>query len=102
MASSKRVDVKGECRLKGAILSKADLEGYTQEHVDHVGLVLVALQGQQHPFPPRRVKPAVESHVITDEDGVNLGLKQRCFYQEPVGSLVITVQKSYPAAGFNV
>lgn len=82
VASSEGVDVEGEGRLKGAVLCKADLEGYSQEHVHHVGLVLVALQGQQHPLSPRRVEPAVESHVITDEDGVDLRQKQRHFNEE--------------------
>ena len=36
-----------------------------------VGLVFVALQRQKHPLPPRRVEPAVEAHVIADEDAVH-------------------------------
>lgn len=66
------IDVESEDRLQGAVLCKADLEGYSQQHVDHVRLVLVALQRQQHPLSPRRVKPTVQSHVIADEDCVNL------------------------------
>ena len=72
MAATKRVDVKGERGLQGAVLGQADLQGYAQQHVDHVGLVLVALQRQQHPLPPRRVEPVVEAHVVADEDGVHL------------------------------
>lgn len=72
MAPSEGVDVESKDRLQGAVLCKADLEGYSQQHVDHVRLVLVALQRQQHPLSPRWVKPAVESHVIADEDCVNL------------------------------
>jgi len=72
VAPSKGVDVESEDRLQCAVLGMADLEGYSQQHVDHVGLVLVALQRQQHPLSPRGVKPAVESHVIADEDCVDL------------------------------
>lgn len=79
MASAKRVDVEGESRLQGAVLGQADLQGNAQQHVDHVGLVLVALQREQHPLPPRRVEPIVEAHVVADEDGVHL--------QAPVGAL---------------
>lgn len=34
-------------------------------------LVLVTLQGEKHPLTPRGVKPAVEAHVVADEDGVD-------------------------------
>lgn len=72
MTASKGVDIESEGRLQGAVLCKADLQGYSEKHVDHVGFVLVTFQRQQHSLPPRWVKPAVESHVIADEDGVNL------------------------------
>lgn len=77
VASSKRVDVKSESGLQGAVFCKADLKGYSQQHVDHVGLVFVALQRKQHPLSPRRVKPAVETHVVADENGMNLKDKHR-------------------------
>lgn len=72
VAPTERVDVEREGRFQGAVLRKADLQGDPQQHVDHVGLVLVAFQRQQHPFSPGRVEPAVESHVVADEDGVDL------------------------------
>lgn len=52
MAPAKRIDIECKGRLQGAILCKADLKGYSQQHVDHVGLILVALKRQQHPLPP--------------------------------------------------
>ena len=72
VAPAERIDVEGECWLQGAVLGKADLKRDSQQHVDHVGLVLVAFQRQQHPLPPGRVEPAVESHVVADEDGMHL------------------------------
>lgn len=45
------------------------------------GLVLVAFQGQEHPFPPGRVEPAVEAHIIADEDGMDL-YAPVCFLQQ--------------------
>lgn len=72
VAPAKRIDVESEDRFQGAVLCKADLERDAQQHVDHVGLVLVAFQCQQHPLSPGWVEPAVESHVVADEDGVDL------------------------------
>lgn len=72
MAAPERVDVESKDGLQGAVLGEADLEGDSQEHVNHVGLVLVAFQCQQHPLSPGRVEPAVESHVVADEDGMDL------------------------------
>lgn len=40
--------------------------------MDQAGLVLVALKSQEHPLAPRGVEPAVEAHVVADEDGVDL------------------------------
>lgn len=40
--------------------------------MDEVGLVLVALQGEQHALPPRWVEPAAQAHVVADVDGVDL------------------------------
>lgn len=72
VAPSKRVDVESKSRLKGAVFCKADLEGYSKQHVDHVGLVLVALQCQEHPLSPRWVKPAIKPHVIADKNSMDL------------------------------
>lgn len=39
--------------------------------MDQTGLVLVTFQGEQHPLPPGWVEPAVEAHVVADENGVD-------------------------------
>lgn len=49
--------------------------------MDQAGLVLVALKSQEHPLAPRGVEPAVEAHVIADEDGVDLNPPVRLLQQ---------------------
>lgn len=49
--------------------------------MDQAGLVLVALKSQEHPLAPRGVEPAVEAHVIADEDGVDLDPPVRLLQQ---------------------
>lgn len=51
--------------------------------MDQAGLVLVALKSQEHPLAPRGVKPAVEAHVIADENGVHLDPPVRLLQQIP-------------------
>lgn len=66
------VHIDGHDRLQGAVLSEADLQGQGQHHMYQPRLVLVTLQGEEHPLPPGRVKPAAQTHVIADKDGVYL------------------------------
>lgn len=40
--------------------------------MDQARLVLVALKSKEHPLAPRRIKPAVEAHVIADKNGMDL------------------------------
>lgn len=40
--------------------------------MDQAGLVLVTLKSKEHSLAPRRIKPAVEAHVIADENGMDL------------------------------
>lgn len=52
--------------------------------MDQARLVLVTLQGEKHPLAPGRVEPAVEAHVVADENGVDfdppVGLLQQVFH----------------------
>lgn len=72
VAAPKGVDIDGHDRLQGAVLGEADLQGQGQHHVHQPRLVLVALQGEQHALPPGRVKPAAQTHVVADKDGMHL------------------------------
>lgn len=58
--------------------------------MDQTGLVLVALQGEQHALPPGGVKPAVEAHVVADEDGVDF-YSSVCFLQQVLHLEVLQV-----------
>lgn len=66
------VDVDCRHGFQRAVLGGTDLERDPHQHMDEVGLVLVALQGEQHALPPRRVEPAAQADVIADVDGVDL------------------------------
>lgn len=52
--------------------------------MDQTGLVLVTLQGQEHPLSPGRIEPAIEAHVIADKDGMDfyssVGFLQQVFH----------------------
>lgn len=72
VTAPKRVDIDCRHGFQGAVLGGTDLERDPHQHVDEVGLVLVALEGEQHALPPRRVEPAAQTHVIADVDGVDL------------------------------
>lgn len=52
--------------------------------MDQAGLVLVTLQGQEHPLSPGRIEPAIETHVIADKDGMDfyssVGFLQQVFH----------------------
>lgn len=71
MTTTKWVDVDGQHRFQGAVFSKAYLQGDPEEHVNVAGFKLVALERQQHPLPPARVEPVVQSDVIAYKHGVN-------------------------------
>ena len=70
VAAPEGIDVNRQHGLQGAVLGVAYLEREAQQHVDAVGLELVALEREQHPLPPRRVEPGIEPHVVADEDAV--------------------------------
>lgn len=71
MTTSEWVDVDGQHRFQGAVFSKAYLQGDPQEHVNMAGFKLVALERQQHPFPPAGIEPVVQSDVVAYKHGVN-------------------------------
>lgn len=72
VTAAEGIDVNGRYRLKRGVLSGADLEGNTHQHVDEVGLVLVAFESEQHSLSPRRIEPASQTHIVADVDGVDL------------------------------
>lgn len=67
MAAAEGIHKQGQGWLQSAVSGEAKLEGDSKEHMDAVGLHPVALEGEEHPFPPGRVKPSVDTHVIAHE-----------------------------------
>lgn len=70
MAASEGVHKERKSWLEGAVPGEAKLQDDSQEHVNSIRLDPVALQGQEHPLPPRRVKPRVYPHVVAYEHGM--------------------------------
>lgn len=67
VAAPERIDKHGKCRLQSAVSGEAKLERDSEEHVDAVGLHPVALESEQHSFPPGWVEPGVDTHVVAHE-----------------------------------
>ncbi len=72
VAAPEGVDIDSRHGFQRAVLGGTDLESDPHQHVDEVGLVLVALEGEQHALSPCRVKPAAQTHIVADVDGVDL------------------------------
>lgn len=64
MAAPERIHKQRQRWLQSAVSGEAKLQGESKEHMNTVGLHPVALEGEQHSFPPGRVKPSVNAHVI--------------------------------------
>ena len=71
MTPPERIDVYRQHGVQRAVLGKADLQRHPQQHVDVIGLVLITLQRQQHPLPPRWVEPVIQPDVVADKDAVD-------------------------------
>ena len=67
VAAAEGIHKQGQGRLQSAVSGEAKLEGESKQHVDAVGLHPVALEGEEHPLPPGRVKPSVDTHVVAHE-----------------------------------
>lgn len=72
MAAPEGVDIDSRHGFQRTVLGGTDLERDPHQHVDEVGLVLVALEGEQHALPPCRVEPAAQAHVVAYVDGMDL------------------------------
>lgn len=64
MAAPKGIHKQRQRWLQSAVSGEAKLQGESKEHVHAVGLHPVALEGEQHSFPPGGIKPSVDTDVV--------------------------------------
>lgn len=70
MTAPERIHKQRQRRLQSAVSGEAKLEGESEEHMDAVGLHPIAFEREQHSFPPGRVEPSVNAHVIAHKHGM--------------------------------
>lgn len=70
MTAPEGINKQRQCWLQSAVPSEAKLEGDSKEDMNTIRLHPVALEGEQHSFPPGRVKPCVYAQVIAHKNSM--------------------------------